>query len=228
MVQVELKRHFYIGKKLFYLNLLLLALYIYINFLVIIYTIYIYSTLLGKVRLNGDIALAVASSGIAALLLSGGRTAHSCFKIPINIHEDSTCFIKHNSDLASLLQVTKLIIWDEAPMTYRHAFEAVDRILKDLMKAIDPSLEEKPFGGKVIVFGGDFRQILPVVIKGGREDIVGSCLRRSTLWTHIKLVTLKINMRLFRTKINLMLLNKRNLLNGYLKLEKDVFLLLED
>ncbi|PKY63284.1 hypothetical protein RhiirA4_302686, partial [Rhizophagus irregularis] len=59
---------------------------------------------------NGDIALAVASSGIAALLLPGGRTAHSCFKIPINIHEDSTCSIKHNSDLASLLQIAKLII----------------------------------------------------------------------------------------------------------------------
>ncbi|CAB4488149.1 unnamed protein product [Rhizophagus irregularis] len=157
-------------------------------------------TLLGKVRSNGDIALAVASSGIAALLLPGGRTAHSCFKIPINIHEDSTCSIKHNSDLASLLQIAKLIIWDEAPMTHRYAFEAVDRTLKDLMKAIDPLLEEKPFGGKVIVFGGDFRQILPVVIKGNREDIVGSCLRRSTLWTHVKLITLKINMRLFRTE----------------------------
>jgi len=62
-------------------------------------------------------------------------------------------------------------------MTHRHAFEAVDRTLKDLMKAIDPSLEDKPFGGKVVVFGGDFRQILPVVIKGGCEDIVGSCLK---------------------------------------------------
>ena len=85
-------------------------------------------------------------------------------------------------------------------MTHRHAFEAVDRTLKDLMKAVNPLLEEKPFGGKVIVFGGDFRQILPVVIKGSREDIVGSCLRRSTLWIHIKLISLKINMRLFRTE----------------------------
>ncbi len=83
--------------------------------------------------------------------------------------------------MASLLQVARLIIWDEAPMTHRHAFEAVDRTLRDLMKAVDPLLEEKPFGGKVVVFGGDFRQILPVVIKGSREDIVGSCLRRSIL-----------------------------------------------
>jgi len=85
-------------------------------------------------------------------------------------------------------------------MTHRHAFEAVDRTLRDLMKAVDPSLEEKPFGGKVIVFGGDFRQILPVVIKGGREDIVGSCLRRSILWRHVKLITLKTNMRLLRAE----------------------------
>ena len=66
-------------------------------------------------------------------------------------------------------------------MIHRHAFEAVDRTLRDLMKAVDQSLEEKPFGGKVVVFGGDFRQILPVVIKGTREDIVGACLCRSTL-----------------------------------------------
>ena len=66
-------------------------------------------------------------------------------------------------------------------MTHRHAFEAVDRTLKDLMKAVNPLLEEKPFGGKVIVFGGDFRQILPVVIKENYKDIIESCLRRSIL-----------------------------------------------
>ena len=66
-------------------------------------------------------------------------------------------------------------------MTHRHAFEAVDKTLRDLMKAVDPLLEEKPFEGKVVVFGGDFRQILPVVIKGSHEDIVRSCLQRSIL-----------------------------------------------
>ncbi len=38
---------------------------------------FLYNTLLANVRSNSDIALAVASSGIAALLISGGKTAHS-------------------------------------------------------------------------------------------------------------------------------------------------------
>ena len=83
-------------------------------------------------------------------------------------------------------------------MVHRHAFEAVDRTLKDLMKAVDQSLEEKPFRGKVVVFEGDFRQILPVVIKGTCEDIVRACLCRSTLWKHIRLMKLKTNMHLLR------------------------------
>ena len=57
-------------------------------------------------------------------------------------------------------------------MMNRYAFEAVDRTLRDIMKAIDPNLEGKPFGGKFVVFGGDFWQILPVIVKGRREDIV--------------------------------------------------------
>jgi superfamily II DNA or RNA helicase len=44
---------------------------------------YIENLFLKKIRGNGDIALIIASSRIAALLLDGGRTAHSQFKIPI-------------------------------------------------------------------------------------------------------------------------------------------------
>ncbi|XP_061371567.1 uncharacterized protein LOC133314138 [Gastrolobium bilobum] len=44
-------------------------------------------------RSNGEIILNVASSGIASLLLPGGQTAYSRFRIPIHITEDSTCNI---------------------------------------------------------------------------------------------------------------------------------------
>src|SRR5215467_8441963 len=57
---------------------------------------FVFNTLLARVRKVGDIALAVATSGIAALLLEGGVTAHSRFKIPLNIDEISTCNININ------------------------------------------------------------------------------------------------------------------------------------
>ena len=135
---------------------------------------FLYSTILHSVRSKGDIALAVAGSGIAALLLEGGQTAHSRFKVPIPTLEDSTCTFP--DDVAELLTKAKLIIWDEAPMTHRRVFDCVDRSLKDLMKKIDPLNERRIFGGKIVVFGGDFRQIPPVVKRGCREDTVASCL----------------------------------------------------
>jgi primosomal protein N' len=48
---------------------------------------HVYGLLLAKVRNQRRIALVVASFGIVALLLEGGRTAHSRFKIPIDFHE---------------------------------------------------------------------------------------------------------------------------------------------
>jgi len=54
---------------------------------------FVWITLLSYLRRQGKIVLAVASSGIAFLLLSGGRTAHSRFKIPIDLHDESTCNI---------------------------------------------------------------------------------------------------------------------------------------
>jgi hypothetical protein len=54
---------------------------------------FVWTTLLSRLRGQGKIVLAVASSGITSLLLSGGRTAHSRFKIPIDLHDESTCNI---------------------------------------------------------------------------------------------------------------------------------------
>ena len=64
---------------------------------------FLWRTLTSALRSEGHIVLAVASSGIASLLLPGGRTAHSRFRIPISITEDSTCSIDQGSDLAELL-----------------------------------------------------------------------------------------------------------------------------
>ena len=110
----------------------------------------------------------MASSGIAALLIQGGRTVHSRMKVPISLNEQSVCNI--------------------APMIHKHAVECIDRSLRDLCSC------ELPFGGKVIAFGGDFRQILPVIRRGTRSDIVSASINRSSLWHHVKVMQLTINM----------------------------------
>jgi hypothetical protein len=86
-----------------------------------------YNILCYHFRSKGNIVLCVASSGIAALLLIGRRTAHSCFKIPLKMHEDSMCSFAKNSELADLLCIIDLIIWDEAPMQHRYIHEYVNR-----------------------------------------------------------------------------------------------------
>ncbi|XP_010480985.1 PREDICTED: ATP-dependent DNA helicase PIF1-like [Camelina sativa] len=58
--------------------------------------------------------------------------------------------------------------------------------------------EDKPFRGKVIIFGGDFRQILPVIVGAGREQIVNSSLNSSYLWNQCKVLRLTRNMRLLQ------------------------------
>ncbi|XP_019183233.1 PREDICTED: uncharacterized protein LOC109178135 [Ipomoea nil] len=157
---------------------------------------FLWRALSAAIRCKGQIVLNVASSGIASLLLPGGRTAHSRFAIPIAINEDSTCNIKQGSDLAELLIKTSLIIWDEAPMMHKHCFEALDRTMRDLLRFVDPCSEMKTFGGKTVVLGGDFRQILPVVPKGTRQDIVSSAINSSYLWDSCKVLRLTQNLRL--------------------------------
>ncbi|SAL96773.1 hypothetical protein, partial, partial [Absidia glauca] len=80
-------------------------------------------------------------------------------------------------------------------MTSKYNFEAVDRCLKDVMGAVDPVLKNVLFGGKVVVFGGDFRQILPVVVKGNRGDIVADCIQASYIWPATQVLHLNENMR---------------------------------
>ncbi|CAH9122206.1 unnamed protein product, partial [Cuscuta epithymum] len=157
---------------------------------------FIWRAISAFLRSKGEIVLTVASSAIAALLIPGGRTAHSRFAIPLDINEDSTCNIKQGSHLAELIIKSKLIIWDEAPMAHKHCFEAVDRTFRDILRFSRGDSLERPFGGKVVVFGGDFRQILPVIPKATRQQVVQATINASYLWQFCRVLTLTKNMRL--------------------------------
>src|SRR5437764_972105 len=82
---------------------------------------FLYNTLLATIRSSSEIAVAVTSSGIALLIMSG-RTAHSRFKISLKLNKSSTCNISRNSKEARLINLAKLFIWDEAPMIHKFAF----------------------------------------------------------------------------------------------------------
>ncbi|XP_024630641.1 ATP-dependent DNA helicase PIF1-like [Medicago truncatula] len=92
-------------------------------------------------------------------------------------------------DLAKLMRRATAIIWDEAPMINKYCVEALDRTLQDVMGS------NAPFGGKVVIMGGDFRQVLPVIAKANKSQMIYACIVRSNLWAITKVLHLRQNMR---------------------------------
>ncbi|KAI5438473.1 hypothetical protein KIW84_024274 [Lathyrus oleraceus] len=74
-------------------------------------------------------------------------------------------------------------------MTNKNCLEALDRSLQDICSNI------ALFGGNVLIMGGDFRQVLPVVRKGTRSKMISACIVQSHLWDHTKILRLCQNMR---------------------------------
>ncbi|XP_044591497.1 ATP-dependent DNA helicase pif1-like [Cotesia glomerata] len=138
---------------------------------------FLINLLLAKIRSEKNIAIAVASSGIAATLIDGGKTAHSAFKLPLNLgySESPLCNISKQSDMAHVLRETKIIIWDECTMAHKNGIEALNRLLKDIRGC------DRIMGGVIVLLAGDFRQTLPVVPRGTRADEVKACIKSSIL-----------------------------------------------
>ena len=139
---------------------------------------------------GGCVALAMATTGIAANLLHMGRTFHSRMKAPLTPTEESTLQINGQSGLAKLIRMAKLLMIDEATMLDRYQLEAMDRTLRDIMNKPDI-----PFGGKTLVMTGDFRQCLPVLPGASRARTVNASVNQSLLWKHFKVLKLLDNIR---------------------------------
>ena len=153
---------------------------------------YLLNSILSSVRTmepGGAIALAMATTGIAAILLQLGRTFHSRMKAPLTPDPDSTLTISAQSNLAQLIRLAKLILIDESTMLNRYLLEALDRTLRDLCQA------DIPFGGKTIILAGDFRQCLPIVPGANRAGIISQAVNQSHLWATFQVMELSENMR---------------------------------
>ena len=138
---------------------------------------------------GGCVALATATTGKAAMHLLKGRTFHSRFKAPLILEEDCRLRIPLGTELAKLVEMARLIVIDEATMLNNMLLEALDVCLRDIMNT------DMPFGGKVLVLCGDFRQTLPVIPGASRAGIVSKCLNQHPLWQHFEVMYLTKNMR---------------------------------
>ncbi|XP_028175843.1 uncharacterized protein LOC114364057 [Ostrinia furnacalis] len=142
-------------------------------------------------RGNSGIVLCTASSGIAAQNYVGGITAHSMFKFPLNPVDDLGYWsITNGSQRAELVRQADVIIYDEAPMAHKYLIHLLDRSLRDLMNC------NKIFGGKIVIFAGDFRQIPPVVVRAkSNSDIINCSVKSSPIWEQIKIFNLSTSQR---------------------------------
>ena len=156
---------------------------------------YLYETIYHILNSENIKVSSMAFTGIASILLPKGKTVHKTFGLPVPLFSDSSSNILEQSKEAEILKETKVLIRDEAPMAPRYALEIVDRTLKSIMK------NDLPFGGKIMVLGGDFRQLLPIKVNGTRDEILNLSIKNSILWNKFSTYELKTNMRVLQEEI---------------------------
>ncbi|XP_036148429.1 uncharacterized protein LOC118647495 [Monomorium pharaonis] len=155
---------------------------------------FIYTTIYYLTKIRNKHICTMAFTGIAATLLPVGKTVHKTFGLPVPLFADSSSNIKIQSKEAHYLKEIDIFIWDEAPMAPRYALEIMDRTLRDIMN------NDLPFGGKIIVLGGDFRQLLPIKVHGTRSEIVNLSIKFSSTWKHFINFSLTKNTRVLPEK----------------------------
>ena len=79
-------------------------------------------------------------------------------------------------------------------MAPKYSLGIMDRTLRDIMN------NNRPFGGKIVVLGGDFRQLLPVKVRATRSELVSLSIKFSPSWKHFLKFSLTENMRTLRAE----------------------------
>ena len=137
-----------------------------------------------SLRQSGRAVVCVAASALAASLLEGGHTAHHALHIPIPANDATYCSLSVAE--RAMFKGVDLILWDEASLIHQDVADTVSRTMQDIMS------DERPFGGKTVVFTGDFKQLLPVV-RAGRGD--NHTLHRCTWWSQVQIFRFQQNWR---------------------------------
>ncbi|XP_058810633.1 uncharacterized protein LOC131675610 [Phymastichus coffea] len=156
---------------------------------------YVYETIYHKLTLKNIKICVMAYTGIAATLLPQGKTVHKTFGLPVPMFQDSSSNIRAQSKEAQQLRETTVFIWDEISMAPRYALEIVNKTLQNFMN------NNLPFGGKVIIVGGDLRQLFPIKVHGTRNEILSLYVKYSTVWKNFTKFSLSTNMRILPNEV---------------------------
>lgn len=150
---------------------------------------YVYITLYYLLKGDGLLIKNMASTGIAATLLPEGRTAHKTFGLDVPLTPQSECRILKNSSKAEDIANTDVFFLDETPMLPRYGIENINDYLKEIHN------NDVPFGGTIQIYGGDFRQCLPVQPRANESELMDLSIKNSTLWEYFKVFRLSKNKR---------------------------------
>ena len=133
---------------------------------------------------------------ITTFFLPNGHTSHSAFRIFIEHDENSIFIIKKNNNRSHYFIQTDLIIWNKIIMQHKHCFEIANKLFKNLRFNFNEFTKSRPlFGEMLIIFGGNFAQILFVVEHGGRFDVVNVCFQKFYIWSQLIILKFTKNMR---------------------------------
>ena len=161
---------------------------------------FLYCTLIYYYLFQQKNIISMAWMGIASILLPGGMTSHRTFRLPIELDKFEVAVLELESERKKLRECN-IIIWDEASMIPKKAFEIVDSTLRDLCQ------NNQPFAGKTVIVAGDFRQILPVLRNGHRQSIVEETIKFSHLWKYFSIYKLSENLRSINSTFSSQLLD---------------------
>ena len=92
-------------------------------------------------------------------------------------------------------------------------FEALEKSLRNIMK--NNSNDPKVFRGKVVVFGGDFRQIFPIIPRESGLDIVCAIVNASYLWDSYEIFTTYENIINNKVRKNVLKIKKKGVSSVY-------------
>uniref|UniRef100_A0A1I8BSW6 ATP-dependent DNA helicase n=1 Tax=Meloidogyne hapla TaxID=6305 RepID=A0A1I8BSW6_MELHA len=111
----------------------------------------------------------MAFTGMAATLMPAGRTMHNRFGLVLDMSNSN---IGPRNRSWNELKETEVFICDEAPLINKRALRTLDEKLKEIMN------NDLVFGGKVMLWTGDFRQTLPIQKHATRAEMVNSTIKR--------------------------------------------------